>query len=226
MTDLYTIRPLSSLDGFTGPAGGDANLFKRGTLTDTHLQLRTELRMLGAGPAVLEVDCTERDIRRDGLLRENARLASNKVRLVFTGKAGTMQFACNKFGWTYASPPIPRADGWQQNLRAITLGLKALRAVDRYGISRTAEQYRGYLQIEGARTGSSGMSVETALQVIAREAGLGDSSAAAFTTNELLGLAVDQARRRSHADRNGGDDSAMRAVNAAVAVLIDAGRIT
>lgn len=35
----------------------------------------------------------------------------------------------------------------QYNLRAITLGLEALRAVDRYGITSTAEQYAGFAQL-------------------------------------------------------------------------------
>ena len=33
---------------------------------------------------------------------------------------------------------------WQHNLRSIALGLEALRAVDRYGISRRGEQYAGF----------------------------------------------------------------------------------
>jgi len=33
---------------------------------------------------------------------------------------------------------------WQHNVRSIALGLQALRAVDRYGISRRGEQYSGF----------------------------------------------------------------------------------
>ena len=33
---------------------------------------------------------------------------------------------------------------WQHNLRSIALGLEALRAVDRYGISRRGQQYAGF----------------------------------------------------------------------------------
>lgn len=35
-------------------------------------------------------------------------------------------------------------DYWQHNVRSIALGLEALRAVDRYGISRRGEQYAGF----------------------------------------------------------------------------------
>lgn len=42
---------------------------------------------------------------------------------------------------------------WQHNVRSIALGLEALRAVDRYGISRRGEQYAGY---RAALTAGSG----------------------------------------------------------------------
>jgi hypothetical protein len=35
-------------------------------------------------------------------------------------------------------------DYWQHNVRSIALGLQALRAVDRYGITRRGEQYAGF----------------------------------------------------------------------------------
>lgn len=35
-------------------------------------------------------------------------------------------------------------DLWQHNVRSVALGLEALRAVDRYGISRRGEQYAGF----------------------------------------------------------------------------------
>jgi len=35
-------------------------------------------------------------------------------------------------------------EDWRHNVRSIALGLEALRAVDRYGISRRGEQYAGF----------------------------------------------------------------------------------
>jgi hypothetical protein len=46
------------------------------------------------------------------------------------------QFAVDKFAT------------WQDNLRAIALGLEALRKVDRYGITKNSEQYTGWKQLE------------------------------------------------------------------------------
>jgi hypothetical protein len=42
----------------------------------------------------------------------------------------------------------PSRAPWRDNLRAIALGLEALRAVNRYGITRgIGEQYAGFLQL-------------------------------------------------------------------------------
>jgi len=38
-------------------------------------------------------------------------------------------------------------DDWQDNLRAIALAMEALRAVDRYGVSKRGEQYQGWKQL-------------------------------------------------------------------------------
>lgn len=43
---------------------------------------------------------------------------------------------------------------WQHNVRSIALGLEALRAVDRFGISRRGEQYAGFRAALPARAGS------------------------------------------------------------------------
>lgn len=60
--------------------------------------------------------------------------------------------------WTFKAPwtstlrlledelsyPCDSCDNWQHNVRSIALALQALRAVDRYGVTRRAEQYRGW----------------------------------------------------------------------------------
>lgn len=37
---------------------------------------------------------------------------------------------------------------WKDNVRSVALGLEALRAVNRYGITPEGEQYRGFMQLE------------------------------------------------------------------------------
>lgn len=119
---LTDLRPTCTYSGrpFSAPTRRTVEL-----LTD-------ELRHLGARGIVLELDLRERDIRNDGFPRADARPSSPAVVLSFTCKHGPLRYATGEF------------DTWQQNLRAIGLGLNALRAVDRYGISKRGEQYRGY----------------------------------------------------------------------------------
>jgi hypothetical protein len=57
--------------------------------------------------------------------------------------------------------------GWQANLRAIGLGLEALRKIERYGITRTGEQYRGWSALPPATAMGAPMSPAEALRIIA-----------------------------------------------------------
>lgn len=52
---------------------------------------------------------------------------------------------------------------WDHNVRAIALGLTALRAVDRYGITKRNEQYQGFRQLTA---GSSVTTAEKARQLL------------------------------------------------------------
>jgi hypothetical protein len=81
---------------------------------------------------VLQVDVREDEIRLDGQIRANARPGSPAVAVSFEPKDGPLLFVCGRF------------DHWQDNVRAIAKGLEALRMVDRYGITQSDEQYRGF----------------------------------------------------------------------------------
>lgn len=81
----------------------------------------------------LGVGLADRDLRLDGQPRANARAYSHPgVELSFDSKHGRLTYATDEF------------DDWQDNLRAIALSLEALRAVDRYGVSKRGQQYTGY----------------------------------------------------------------------------------
>lgn len=103
---------------------------------DTTILLRRELDHLGAHQAVLELAIGEGDIRLDGLPRASARAAHPGVVLSFESRHGPLRYAVDRFV------------AWQDNLRAIALGLESLRRVDRYGMSSSGEQYRGWLALE------------------------------------------------------------------------------
>jgi hypothetical protein len=94
--------------------------------------LDAELRQLRATNIVLQVALTDDEIRLDGRPRAGAQVRHPGVILGFDSRHGPMSYPCD----TYTR--------WADNLRAISLALTALRAVDRYGVTRRAEQYRGW----------------------------------------------------------------------------------
>lgn len=104
--------------------------------SDTLSLLDRELQHLGAEAVVIQADFAEADIRLDGMPRANARVPSHPGVIVsFESKVGPLQYATDAHEW------------WQHNVRAIALGLEALRKVDRYGITRNHEQYTGWKQL-------------------------------------------------------------------------------
>lgn len=107
--------------------------------------LDRELTHLKASNVILQVDASEGDVRLDGQLRADAKVNHPGVILSFdTPTWGTLTYACDAFtrrGWRNDSP------SWQQNLRAIALGLESLRRVERYGIAGRGQQYAGYREL-------------------------------------------------------------------------------
>lgn len=101
---------------------------------------------------VMQVDCAERDIRLDGMLRADARPMSPAIAVnIETRKKGDLLFVCGRF------------HDWQDNVRAIALGLEALRRVERYGIVQADEQYRGWQALPpGMAMPAAKMTVEEA----------------------------------------------------------------
>jgi hypothetical protein len=104
--------------------------------------LESELKHLGAKEIVIQAGFTAQQIRNDGWPRggENPKLHQGVI-LSFQTKRGPLSFPCYRYG------------NWQANLRAIALSLEALRAVDRYGVTQQAEQYKGWTQIEAPKDG-------------------------------------------------------------------------
>lgn len=95
-----------------------------------------ELGFLDGRNVVIGAALREQDIRRDGLPRADARAPMHPgVELSFDSRHGRL---------TYATDTCER---WEHNVRSIALGLQGLRAVDRYGITRTGEQYAGWVAL-------------------------------------------------------------------------------
>lgn len=117
----------------------------RARYTETLDLLEKELGYLRAAEIVIEAGFPLSQIRNDGWPRSGARPSHPAVRLSFksrkTGQA--MAFPCDTY------------DDHEDNLRAIALSLQSLRAVDRYGVTRQAEQYRGWTALPSAEAGSA-----------------------------------------------------------------------
>jgi hypothetical protein len=113
---------------------------RRSQFASTHsatLALLTrELRELGAKHPTLLIALRPEDFRLDGLPRAGRVAAHPGIVLSFESKHGPLSYPCDTF------------DRWQDNLRAIALALEALRKVDRYGVTKRGEQYRGFLALE------------------------------------------------------------------------------
>jgi len=133
------------------------SIFGSATIGSTNKLLVHELTMLGAARAVIELDIDESKLRQDGHLRAGVTGARTPgVILSFESRHGPLRYATDVF------------DHWHHNLRAIALGLEALRKVDRYGISRRGEQYRGWRALT---TGADDEATAERGRALIREAG-------------------------------------------------------
>lgn len=145
-TDLthlgITLRPFDN-----PPKSGKQGSPFDATLFTTLELLARELKMLRARKIILQVGYREQDLRQDGMPRANSKMIHDAVALSFDSKWGPLRYETNEFIGRWSQ------EGWQQNLRAIVLGMEALRKVDRYGVSKRGEQYQGWQQIP-AKTGA------------------------------------------------------------------------
>lgn len=124
------------------------------TLSATQDLLTRELRALNAKTVVIQLAIGEMDLRNDGLPRASSRPEHPGVILSLESPYGPLSYPCDQFG------------DWQSNLRAIALALEALRKVDRYGVTKNGEQYKGWRQLGAGGTTSK----DEAAYFIARSA--------------------------------------------------------
>lgn len=141
-TPRFEIRPLGRWDRKETEETQSSARF-RAKWDDTVKLLLTEADLLGAPLVVLQVDADPSEIRRDGMLRARASVGFRGVKVSFQSDHGPLTYATDVYDQWYSSA-MP---GWQANVRAIALSLTALRAVDRYGVTHTGEQYRGFTAI-------------------------------------------------------------------------------
>jgi hypothetical protein len=106
---------------------------------DTLDKLEKELTNLGARDVNIQAGFQIHEIRNDGWPRGGRRPSHPAVVLSFLDRKGTpLSFPCDTY------------DDHEDNIRAIALSLEALRAVNRYGVTKGHEQYQGFAQLPAA----------------------------------------------------------------------------
>lgn len=139
----YEFRPLGQWTDPETERRRGAHLFKA-SWDDTLALLETEIGYLDVtGPVVIQVDAPEGMIRRDGMLHARARVGHPGVVISFESKFGPLRYATDAYERWYSYG----VDSWKANVRAIALTLKALRDLDRWGVSKRGEQYTGWRAI-------------------------------------------------------------------------------
>lgn len=147
--------------------------------------LSRELREIGAKDHELLLAVPVEQFRLDGKPRSGAKAEHPGVILSFDmPKVGRMSYPCDNF------------TTWQDNVRAIALGLEALRKFARYKIGKHNQQYRSYLAIESTAMPSGFASVEDAWAFVRRVSGYDADETA---TPRL----IRDAKRRTHPDVGG-----------------------
>ena len=112
--------------------------------------LEAELKAIRARSIVIEAFYTLEQIRNDGWPRANQNPSHPGVILGFKKPDGPVFYRDGKpyVNIVPLSFPCDTYYHIEHNIHAIALSLQALRAVDRYGVTKRAEQYAGWKRIE------------------------------------------------------------------------------
>lgn len=190
MNPRFELRPLGIWGRpVTNPRSSSAHF--RATWDNTIKLLLREVDRLDGSLVVIQIDAEPADLRRDGMLRSRARVgAFPGVKVSLESRHGPLTYATDAF------------EGWQANVRAIALALESLRAVDRYGVSGSGEQYRGWSAITAAPAEAE-MTADEARRVLADAAGV---SVDYFDTPARVNIGYRIAARTAHPDAGGNDD--------------------
>ena len=175
--------------------------------SDTLATLKHELRQIDARDVVIQLAITEDELRLDGYPRANANPDHPGVILAFESKHGPLKYVTDTF------------DDWQDNIRAIALGLEALRKVDRYGITKRGEQYTGWKALPGGGEATDTMTAEAAAAVVAGRDGLLARTLLRNPDPDTVRVAYREAVKSCHPDRPGGSTAAFQRLQQAKTIL-------
>lgn len=145
--------------------------------------------------------------RLDGRPRAHAVAEHPGVIFSIDSKHGHLSYPCDTF------------TTWQDNLRAIALALEALRKVDRYGVTKRGEQYRGFLALEATAAPAGFATAQDAAEYLASLTGV---ELVIPIGPNMARILLQRAQRRAHPDL-GGDAATFHRVSLAEAKLREAG---
>lgn len=205
---IYEHRIITDWPGELRPFGARQGSPFKVTWEKTLDELEYELEQLRAKDVILETAHRDGDVRMNGTVNASATPIHPGVILSFESKHGPLRYYTDAY------------DVWRANVRAIGLGLVALRAVDRYGISGRGEQYTGFARLAAARLA---MTPTRARQVIAELAGL-DRNALLKAEDEVIAAMFRLAAKRYHPDA-GGDAEKFKELNEAMDLLTTAAAV-
>lgn len=165
--------------------------------------LNYELERLKVVEAVIQLKGVVRGgTYRSGLPMENVRTEVEPGVIVSFTRAGRpLALPCDRFRT------------WQDNMRAIAVALEHLRGADRYGVTQSGEQYRGWEALPPPGASSRAMTKEDALDIIAKWSAIPQVNIAA--TPRLRSIAIKEARINVHPDKGGKPEDAAQVSEAA-----------
>ncbi|WVX88099.1 DnaJ-like chaperonin [Gordonia phage LitninMcQueen] len=196
-----TVRPIQAWPTELTKARKRSNF--SASWSDTLELLSRELRAINAKNIVLQVAMQESDFRIDGYPRAQAKAAHPGVILSLESTVGPLSWPCDTF------------TTWQDNIRGIALSMEALRKVDRYGVTKRGEQYRGWRQLGSTASAPTKFgTTEAALDF------LGDLLGIDIVNTDLdIRVIYRRAQAAAHPDRHKNDRTVWDQVEAAGEVL-------
>lgn len=148
--------------------------------------------------------------RQDGRPYADAKPEHPGVIFSIDSKHGSLSYPCDTF------------TTWQDNLRAIALALEALRKVDRYGVTKRGEQYRGFLALEATAAPAGFATADAAYEFLFDLVSTRHVMANGDDTS--VSTIVRRAQRIAHPD-HGGDADTFQKVTLAEQKLRSEGRL-
>jgi hypothetical protein len=167
--------------------------------TKTLEKLEYELNKLGATEILIECSFSSEQIRLDGWPKLNQRPRYNGVVVSFNQPGvGRVEYPCDS------------CMDYQDNLHSIALGLEALRAVERYGITGQKQQYTGFKAIGAGngdgRRGAATWIAKLLFEVAESQKNTRDALLDPQESADSVRRIVNAARKKAHPDTGGSDE--------------------